>query len=207
MAKDKNSFILYADLLLTISKLTDVKAGKLFKMILEYVNDKNPESDDILIQVAFEPIKQQLKRDLRDWEQKKEKRAEAGRVGGLKSGENRSKTKQNEANVPFLKHGEANEAVTGNGTVTVTVNDTVILSIERCGEIALADQRWIRANKVQDGELASFNKYLEQQGKYDMNPLDYKIYFAKLKGKYPELLKEVLSIEDLREMAKKMDQQ
>jgi hypothetical protein len=67
MAKDKKGFILYSDLIHTINKLTDEQAGKLFKHILEYVNDNNPESDQFT-EVVFEPIKQTLKRDLQKYE-------------------------------------------------------------------------------------------------------------------------------------------
>mgnify|MGYP007071596812 CR=1 FL=1 len=82
MAENKKSFILYCDLLGTISKLPDDQAGKLFKHILEYVNDKDPKIDDnLLLEVAFEPIKQTLKRDLQDWERKREARSAAGKKG------------------------------------------------------------------------------------------------------------------------------
>lgn len=132
MAKDKNSFVLYTDLLETVSKLPDNKAGKLFKIILEYVNDNNPTVEDVLIQVAFEPIKQQLKRDLKKWEKERSNRSDAGKIGGIRSGEaRRSKTKQNEALLQNAKQteantkqNEANEAV----TVNVSVNDTVIVN-------------------------------------------------------------------------------
>jgi uncharacterized phage protein (TIGR02220 family) len=67
MAKDKKSFLLYVDLIHTIEKLTDEQAGKLFKHVLKYVNDKNPESDQFT-EVVFEPIKQTLKRDLEKYE-------------------------------------------------------------------------------------------------------------------------------------------
>jgi hypothetical protein len=67
MAKDKKGFILYSDLIHTINKLSDEQAGKLFKHILEYVNDNNPESDQFT-EVVFEPIKQTLKRDLQKYE-------------------------------------------------------------------------------------------------------------------------------------------
>lgn len=124
MATDKRSFVLYCDLLATVEKLPDDKAGQLFKHVLAYVNDRNPETDDILLQIAFEPIKQQLKRDLLKWEDKREVRAETGRIGGIKSGEaRRSKMKQNEANASNSKQNEANEAVSVNANVTV--NDTV----------------------------------------------------------------------------------
>ena len=67
MAKDKKSFLLYVDLIHTIEKLNDEQAGKLFKHVLRYVNDKNPESDQFT-EVVFEPIKQTLKRDLEKYE-------------------------------------------------------------------------------------------------------------------------------------------
>ncbi len=120
--------MLYCDLLATVEKLPDDKAGQLFKHVLAYVNDRNPETDDILLQIAFEPIKQQLKRDLLKWEDKREVRAETGRIGGIKSGEaRRSKMKQNEANASNSKQNEANEAVSVNANVSVNVNDTVIV--------------------------------------------------------------------------------
>ena len=64
MAEGKKSFILYADLLPAVKKMPDDKAGQLFKIILSYVNDENPTTDDLLVDVLFEQVKQQLKRDL-----------------------------------------------------------------------------------------------------------------------------------------------
>jgi hypothetical protein len=119
MAENKKSFILYSDLLHTIDLMPDENAGKLFKHILKYVNDLNPEADDLITKLSFEPIKQQLKRDLCKWEDKSINRSESGRLGGLKSGEaRRSKTKQNEANALNSKQNEH---------VSVNVNDNVIL--------------------------------------------------------------------------------
>jgi hypothetical protein len=68
MADNKKSFLLYCDLIHTTEKLTDAQAGVLFKHILSYVNDQNPEAKDLLTEVAFEPIKQSLKRDLKKYE-------------------------------------------------------------------------------------------------------------------------------------------
>jgi hypothetical protein len=42
--KDKKSFVLYCDLLHTVEKLPDDKAGLLFKHILKYVNDLDPKN-------------------------------------------------------------------------------------------------------------------------------------------------------------------
>lgn len=64
MAENKRSFLLYVDLIHTVKKMKKEKAGELFLTILEYVNDLNPDVEDELIDLVFEPIKQQLKRDL-----------------------------------------------------------------------------------------------------------------------------------------------
>lgn len=84
MAKDKKSFILYSDIIHTVEKLTDSDAGQLLKHLLRYVNDQNPETDNSLVEIAFEPIKQQLKRDLVKFEDVKVKRSEAGKAGANK---------------------------------------------------------------------------------------------------------------------------
>lgn len=68
MAENKRSFLLYSDVYFTVKKLTDEQAGILFKHILGYVNDENPVTNDVIIDLVFEPIKQQLKRDLKQYE-------------------------------------------------------------------------------------------------------------------------------------------
>ena len=64
MAEGKKTFMLYADMIGVFEKLPDDKAGQLIKHIFDYVNDKNPETDDLLLNIAFDPIKAKLKRDL-----------------------------------------------------------------------------------------------------------------------------------------------
>jgi len=84
MAEDKNGFLLYKDLIHSVRKLPKEKAGELFMHILSYVNDENPETDDFIIELAFEPVKQHLKRDLKKYKTKIEKKSESGRIGNLK---------------------------------------------------------------------------------------------------------------------------
>jgi uncharacterized phage protein (TIGR02220 family) len=84
MAKDKKSFILYVDQKDLWNKLPDEVAGKLIKHIYAYVSDENPTSDDLIVNIAFEHIKQQLKRDLKLFEEKRVKRSEAGMAGANK---------------------------------------------------------------------------------------------------------------------------
>lgn len=121
MAENKKSFVLYADLLHTVQKLPDDKAGVLLKTILEYVNDLNPEVDDILVDLVFEPIKHQLKRDLKRYENFKIKQSENGKLGG------RPKKEENPKN-PSLS--EKNHETQKSLNVTVNVNDNVINKIE-----------------------------------------------------------------------------
>ena len=67
MAENKKSFILYADQIHLFESLSDNEAGKVIKHLFRYVNDLNPELPDRTTQLIFEPIKQQLKRDLETW--------------------------------------------------------------------------------------------------------------------------------------------
>lgn len=122
MAEDKKGFILYADQQTLFEGLDDNEAGVLIKHIFRYVNDENPEPPDKITKISFEPIKQQLKRDLVKYEKIKGFRSEIGKIGGQKSGEARKQKKANEANASNSKQTEANEAVTVNVNVTDTVN-------------------------------------------------------------------------------------
>lgn len=84
MAENKNSFVLYTDIIHTVNKLPDDKAGQLFKHLLCYVNDQNPKTKDLVIEVAFEPIKQSLKRDLKKYELILKKKSHAGKLSAEK---------------------------------------------------------------------------------------------------------------------------
>lgn len=141
MAQNKKSFLLYADLLHTVSRLPDDKAGELFKLILSYVNDESPDLDslDLVISIAFEPIRQQLKRDLNKWDSKREKRVESGRLGGLAKASN-------------AKQKLANLAVTVNDTVSVNVNEEKIYTYN-----AFYDSEISKANST---NYTNFVKYL-----------------------------------------------
>jgi len=81
MAINKKGFILYADQKALFDQLTNDKAGELIKFIFSYVNDENPTTEDIIINLAFTPIKQQLKRDLAKFNEIKEIRSKAGKIG------------------------------------------------------------------------------------------------------------------------------
>lgn len=147
MAENKRSFLLYADVYFTVKKLNDEQAGQLFKLILAYVNDENPHTEDILLDVAFEPIKQALKRDLRKYEQIREKRSLAGKASA-------DKRQQVLTSVEHDEHVLTHSTVNVNDSVNV--ND-INISFDvfwnaydkKVGNKKLCIQRW---NKLKDAE-------------------------------------------------------
>ena len=120
MAKGKKSFILYADQRGVFDKLSNEQAGTLIKHIFSYVSDENPEGN-LITEIAFELIKQQLKRDLDHWENIKLKRSEAGKASA-KSRSN--KLQQTSTHVKSVQQTSTNPTVNVNGNVTV--NDILL---------------------------------------------------------------------------------
>lgn len=122
MAEGKKSFVLYADLIGTVEKMPNDKAGELFKHVLMYVNDQDPETDDLLVQIAFEPIKNQLKRDLKKWEQLREKRSQAGKRSAEARKNKKEQNQQVLTSVESVEQTSTKSTVNVNDTVTVNVN-------------------------------------------------------------------------------------
>lgn len=164
MADGKKSFVLYVDWQKTVELLSNDKAGILFKHILKYVNDLNPKTDDMIIKIAFEPIKQQLKRDLIKWRGIREERVRSGKKGGLKSGESRSnRSKPNQTKEMLQKRSkpkqtEANEAV----NVNVNVNDSVNVNVnekKKVNNIPQKTEFLEYAEKLCEKAKLSFQEY------------------------------------------------
>jgi hypothetical protein len=159
MAKDKKSFILYCDQHGLFSKLPDDKAGKLIKHIFSYVNDLNPETEDLLIEVAFESIKTQLKRDLRKYENYIEKQKENGKKGGRpKTQAFLEETQKTQAF--FLKPKKADN-------VNVNVNDNVIIKEN------------IKEKGFKVPSQAQVAAYMQEQGMDDLSEKWLAFYEAK----------------------------
>jgi hypothetical protein len=160
MAEDKKGFVLYADLIHTLGKMPDDKAGELFKHILSYVNDQDPVTDDLIIQLTFEPIKQQLKRDLKKYDEIKLKRSDAGKESArLKALKKKQQDKQKSTSVESVQQDSTNP------TVRDTVNDNVNVNISFIDKIDLFKKKvgeddnviWrenvYRMHKIQKGKL------------------------------------------------------
>ena len=125
--QNKDSFVLYTKYIDIFKELTDEQAGKLIKVILEYVNDLNPEPEG-LIKIAFIPIKQQLKEDLVKWKEEKQKRSEAGKKGmeSRYNNVNKELTNDNSVSKCYNKTNNVkNELTNLTDNVNVYVNDNV----------------------------------------------------------------------------------
>ena len=158
MAKDKNSFLLYCDLIHTVNKLSNEQAGELFKHVLSYVNDENPVAKDPIIDLCFEPIKQSLKRDLRKYEAIREKKREAGKKGAEKRWQkmaDASTTKQDIANI----------------AVSVSVNDSDIF--KSFAHLSITNQE--------------YNKLCKEYGKENTDDILDQIENYKANSKYKSL--------------------
>ena len=125
MATDKKSFLLYCDIQHTIKKLSDEQAGKLFKHILSYVNDESPATDDMIIDLVFEPIKQQLKRDLKVYNNRCQANKINGKLGG-RPNPNKPKEPTGLLSNPNNPNGSVNNPNNPNGADNDIDNDNGI---------------------------------------------------------------------------------
>ncbi len=173
MAEDKRGFLLYCNLLATVKKMPDDKAGVLFKTILRYVNDENPEVDDLIVDLVFEPIKQQLKIDLKKWEAFRQKQSENGAKGG------RPKKidipiDESQKTQPFISESQK--------SLNVNVNDSVnenVINKEQ-GELILSICDFFGYNSIdnksQQSLTFSFVYSLPHKGKLDFVIKEFKAY-------------------------------
>jgi len=182
MAENKKSFILYADQSHIFSALTDEEAGKLVKHLFAYVNDEDPEMEDRLIKIAFEPIKQQLKRDLKHWESIKTKRSEAGKA----SAEVRKQRQINPTSVENVEHMATLSTVNDNENVNENANAYVNHNVndnahESCiNDIAFIELYAVQLKTTKDEIIRLidfFNNHCKLTDKAHANISEYKRHF------------------------------
>lgn len=188
MAKDKKSFVLYSDLIGQIDHLTDKEKGLLFQHLLEYVNDLNPVLEDRILIGVWKPIENQLKRDLKKYDEVRKKRSEAGK----RSAEKRALTKQQNSTNPTSV--ESVQQTSTNPTVndTVTVNDILLnnnnkkIDNTNFKNECISDVQFVEVTAMQTKQsLPSVLKYLNtydnrliQLGEQKKDLKDYKHHFT-----------------------------
>jgi hypothetical protein len=178
MAENKKSFVFYTEWIEIFDSLTNEESGRLIKHIFEYVNDKNPITDDKLINLCFIPIRQSLKRDLKKWENYIEKQKANGKKGG------RPKTQKTQA---FLEKPKKAD----NVNVNVNVNDinTIVLNIEKIDSwiLELKTQKQFldglyMTHKLKQNTLGKiallFKEHLKMHPKNHDNFIDFRNHFG-----------------------------
>jgi len=208
MATDKKSFILYSDSQGLINQLPDDVAGRLLKHIYAYVNDENPISEELLLNIAFEPIKMQFKRDLKKWEESKDAKSINGKMGNLKrynldlydlvsqnkmtleDAENVAKSRKASQGDSKQSQSVANVAVNDNVNVNDNViNTSYIKNTNKHNEFlktCLEQPTWIeevsRREKIPLEKihlaLKDFNGHLITTGEDKIYLKDYKYHFV-----------------------------
>lgn len=122
---EKKGFILYNSFYEPIKALKNEQLGKLLRAIFNYtINGEITQDSDIL--VAFMFIKNQIDIDTNKWEEERQKRKEAGRLGGIQRAINNklnlsSNAKQRLDMLSNAKQSLANQA----DKVEVKVEDKV----------------------------------------------------------------------------------
>jgi hypothetical protein len=193
--KGKKSALIYCDLIHTVEKLDDNSAGQLFKHFLRYINDQEPETDNLLVEIAFEPIKQSLKRDLKNWESKTESRSKSGQIGNLKRyypdiykqfidkkitfEESQKLAKDSKASQPVAKLADS---------VSVSVNDSVNVKV-------------IKTILIREAEFKnSLRPYLDKYGKEMLNK--FFDYWTEKKPKGKKMRFEMEKVFDIQRRLK-----
>lgn len=120
---------------------------------------------------------------------KSERNRESGRYGGKVSGK-RYKSEPATAQADAEANEEQTLKLTNNHKPDKIINDfsshpdaSKVFPIEKCLEIALRDERWVKANKATRKDLEDFNQTLEKRGIYQHVPIEYKSHFANRKSK------------------------
>lgn len=128
MAQCKKSFIIYTDSRGMVNKLSNERAGILFKTIFSYCDDENPICNDEVVDIVFEHFKNILKRDLKKYENIIDRNRNNGKKGG--------RPQKQDNPVGFLatqqNPTEPKKADSDNDTVNdnVSVNENVSLKKE-----------------------------------------------------------------------------
>lgn len=173
---------MYADYINIFRKLPKEKAGELIMHILEYVNDNNPTTDDLVIDLCFEPIKLQLKRDLQKYEVSKFDKGRAGEIGNLKRWNPDLYNKFTTGEITFeqateiaehrrcdkniadaIKSSQMRQSATNlSQKIAVTVNDTVNVTVT---DTVNVKEKEDPAQIFQEAEILETTEYKPENGK------------------------------------------
>jgi len=137
----KESIIIYARQKAAITRLSLEQKGVLLDALLTYADGEEPTFEDGMVAVAFDFFRSQIDADSQKWEDVRQKRVEAGKLGGRpkKTNQNQTENKPKEIEANESKQKQKNQMVldeskrkqknpvnvNDNVNVNVNVNDNV----------------------------------------------------------------------------------
>ena len=154
---------MYSDYNELFEELSDKDAGKLIKHIFKYVNDENPESKDPIVKISFIPIKQQLKRDLAKYEDKKKQWSDAGKASA--EARKLKKDERNQRTSTTVKNVATDLTVNDNVTVNVNGTDNVNATVIKKGKHSFSQSQFF--------EIHLFILEISKDQKYHCFDLDH----------------------------------
>ena len=121
---DKKSFLVFYDIKETLDELNDEQVGQLFRAMVDFeVNGDLPEFTGVL-KMAWIPIRQTLTRAGAKYEETLEARREAGRLGGIASGETRRNKNEAKRSKPEAKRSKTENEETAENVENSIGEDT-----------------------------------------------------------------------------------
>lgn len=195
MAENKKSIVMYVDWLTTFEQLDDAEAGRLVKHLFRYVNDENPVAPDKLTQIVFEPIKQQLKRDLQRWESIRQKRSIAGQHSALKrnSGKGQFSKPLHEMIPAYIDESQIQPVSTNVEQVSTHVeNDPTNSTVNVNVNVINKDK----------GQLTAFDAEVSKSNKFD---LDFDLLLQYINQKTGRKFKQISKSVQLKYKARLKD--
>lgn len=170
----KQSFVLYAEYLEELNMFTDSQCGLLFKAIMNHVNGKEIEIDDLAVKVSYSHIRRQIDKDIEKYKEVCRKRSEAGkkgnevRWGNRKISQSDSKQSQNIANIADNDNDDEYE----NDDVNDNENEDVVTTASAlyqtlCKKYGkdFVDERVERGKKYKSTNMQTIARWCEEDKK------------------------------------------
>nr|DAT78268.1 MAG TPA: hypothetical protein [Caudoviricetes sp.] len=194
----KKSFILYADYIKHIERLSDDEAGKLFKAIFCYVNNGRLPDLDGMSAMAFSFISNQLDNDLQKYEETCKKRSENikkrwDKVNSAKkaTGDLCDTNDTNEYKSIFCNTNDTdNDSVNDNENVNDIDNDSDSVSVLHSNMRPMGEHHTIHLTQKQYNDLCE--KYSQAVVERYIDKIDHYLYSngkAPYKNHYDTVIK------------------
>ena len=113
---NKKSFIMYSNYRKFLSKLPDKDIADLIKAIFCFVEEEEVPELSPSAELCFIIISDQIKRDMEKYEKVCERRAIAGRLGGIKTQEKRKMEEEKEEEKDIQANGSKTKQMVANGS-------------------------------------------------------------------------------------------